>query len=67
MAVSPESAKTILSEWVGLTLSEEEVEALRAGYENLHRGLAAFPDEKLRWVEPALHSVPAFFQKEAER
>lgn len=59
MAVSTEVARTILSEWVGQAPSDQEIEELCARYAALSRSLAALPDEELRWVEPALHSVPA--------
>ncbi|MDQ3811622.1 MAG: hypothetical protein M3336_15180 [Chloroflexota bacterium] len=40
-------------------LSEDEVEALAAGYAVLRRGVHALPEAVLRAVEPPLRSTPA--------
>ncbi len=67
MEISPEIVRTIVTEWIGQRLSEEEAEALATSYETLTETLAAYPQEKLQWVEPALHSAPAPELPEAGR
>lgn len=65
MGVSEEIIRTIVAEWTGQKLTEEQVKVLSSMYETLTSRLAAFPRERLRWVEPALHSVPATNPEEA--
>jgi len=67
MAVSEEIISTIVAEWAGQHLSGEEISVLSSMYEILTRSLAAFPAETLRWVEPALQSVPAVEPEAAGR
>lgn len=42
-----------------IQLSDQEADALAAHYATLARGVAAFPSQELKAVEPALRSVPA--------
>jgi cytochrome c553 len=46
-------------EIIGTELSESEVAGLATYYAALAAAVAAFATEELRWVEPALRSVPA--------
>jgi hypothetical protein len=47
-----------LRQILGVDLSDEEATALAAAYASLARGVAAFPADDLRTVEPPLHSIP---------
>jgi cytochrome c553 len=49
----------VVRQVTGLELSDQEADALAAYYATLARGVAAFPVEELKTVEPALRSVPA--------
>jgi hypothetical protein len=51
----------------GLELSDEDAKALAAAYASLARGVAAFPADDLRTVEPPLHSIPGPAQPDSER
>jgi hypothetical protein len=42
---------------VGTVLSDQEAEVLVAWYANLARGVASFPLDELKGVEPPLRSV----------
>ncbi len=59
MSIEAGIVKLIIAEWAGQQLSEEEVESLATQYEALSRSIAAVPEEKLKPVEPAVHSVAA--------
>ena len=58
MRFSAEFVRTIVEEWMGQELSEEDSASLATAYETLSRELNSCPEDRLRWVEPALRSVP---------
>jgi hypothetical protein len=47
-----------LAVWARLRVTDEEAEHLAAAYRSIERGLAAFPVDELKHVEPPLRSVP---------
>ncbi|HLZ28262.1 MAG TPA: hypothetical protein VKV73_13165 [Chloroflexota bacterium] len=48
---------------VGLELAEQDVEALAGWYAGFARGVAGFPADDLKRVEPPLRSVPGPVRK----
>jgi hypothetical protein len=43
---------------MGVELSDDDAKALAAAYASLARGVAAFPADDVRNVEPPLRSIP---------
>jgi hypothetical protein len=56
--VSEPLSKDEIRAIVGIELSDQDAEALAGWYAGFARGVAAFPADDLKRVEPPLRSVP---------
>jgi hypothetical protein len=56
--VSEPLSKDEIRTIVGIELSDQDAEALAGWYAGFARGVAAFPADDLKRVEPPLRSVP---------